>query len=173
MKLGGKGGANTLTGLHFEKRTDLKQKFDQLKGYSVKNSELLFKEEHVATFFRKNDLYKKLLEVKNVEWKKLISKRLLPDDALHVIASNTMFIIELKFQQTSGSVDEKLQTCDFKLRQYKKLCAPLGMRVRYLYVLNGWFQKPEYRDVLNYIQSVGCEYYFEELDLKTLGLPSN
>jgi hypothetical protein len=31
--------------------------------------------------------------------------------------------------------------------------------------------KPEYRDVLNYIQAMWCKYFFEELPLDYLWLP--
>ena len=100
-----------------------------------------------------------------------LSKKLLPDDAIYVIVNNTIFIIELKFQKTAGSVDEKLQTCDFKKKQYRKLLAPLNFEVEYVYILNDWFRQPEYKDVLDYVISVGCQYYFHYLPLQKLGLP--
>ena len=31
--------------------------------------------------------------------------------------------------------------------------------------------KPEYKDVLAYIHSVGCDYYFNYIPLQRLGLP--
>lgn len=46
-------------------------------------------------------------------------KKLLPDDSIYVILNNTFFIIECKYQQVGGSVDEKLQTCDFKRNNIK------------------------------------------------------
>ena len=52
-----------------------------------------------------------------------------------------------------------------------KLVAPLEIKVEYVYVLNDWFRKPEYKDVLNYVNSVGCHYKFNELPLAWLGLP--
>lgn len=52
-----------------------------------------------------------------------------------------------------------------------KLVTPLGLRVEYVYVLNDWFRKKEYKDVLDYIQSVNCHYKFNELPLSWLGLP--
>lgn len=102
----------------------------------------------------------------------VISKKLLPDEALLVIVRETLFIIEVKYQQVPGSVDEKLQTCDFKRKQYLKLVAPLGLRVEYVYILNDWFKKPGYKDVLDYIHSVNCHYKFNELPLAWLGLPT-
>jgi len=112
------------------------------------------------------------LEEKGIGYKKLISKKLLPDDAIFVIINNTMFILEIKFQSGSGSTDEKLQTCDFKIKQYRKLLARLNVEVKYIYILNDWFKKPEYKDVLDYIISIeGCSYYFNYLPLQKIGLP--
>ena len=88
-----------------------------------------------------------------------------------VIVRETLFIIEVKYQQVAGSVDEKLQTCDFKRKQYVKLVAPLGLKVEYVYVLNDWFKHPSYKDVLDYIHNVNCHYRFNELPLSWLGLP--
>jgi len=130
---------------------------------------MLLREIHeVAKCYRKHDLYRFL---NNIDWKKLISKRLLPDDALYVIHNNTLFVIEVKFQNVAGSVDEKLQTCDFKKKQYKKLMSQLNIEVEYIYILSDWFRKPEYKDSLDYIISVDCQYYFEYLPLQKLGLP--
>ena len=52
------------------------------------------------------------------------------------MVNNTLFIIEMKFQEVAGSVDEKLQTCDFKKKQYKRLMAPLNIEVEYVYILD-------------------------------------
>ena len=102
----------------------------------------------------------------------IISKRLFQDEALYVIVNNTLFIIEMKFQKVAGSVDEKLQTCDFKKKQYQKLMAPLNIDIEYIYILNDWFKKSEYKDTLDYIISVsGCSYYFNYLPLRKIGLP--
>lgn len=107
----------------------------------------------------------------NIDWTKYISKRLLPDDSIYVLLNNKLFIIECKHQEVAGSVDEKLQTCDFKKKQYKKLMAPANIDVEYIYLLDGWFRKEQYTDVLNYIHSVGCDYYFEYIPLQRFGLP--
>jgi hypothetical protein len=93
----------------------------------------------VASSFKKHELYR-FLETQGVDWSKILSKRLLPDDAIYVINNNTIFIIEIKYQEVAGSVDEKLQTCGFKLRQYQKLFAPLNYEVEYIYILNDWFR---------------------------------
>lgn len=170
MKKGGIGGANTQTGIEFEGKVDLLTKLDQIAGYNVKHNEIYYQDKIVAYSYRKNSLYTFLKE-QGIDYKNYISKRLLPDDAIYVIKDNTIYIIEIKFQIVAGSVDEKLQTCDFKKKQYQKLFSSLNYEVEYIYVLSDWFRKEEYKDVRDYIISVGCHYYFEYLPLEKLGLP--
>jgi len=175
MKKDGIGGANTQTGINFEGKVDLLEFLDKkIEGYSVKKAkighEIFYNDKIVARSFRKYELYK-FLASQNVDYKKYLSKKLLPDDAIYVIKENTLFIIEVKYQQVGGSVDEKLQTCDFKRKQYIKLFSPLNIEVEYVYVLSDWFKKPEYKDVLDYIINVGCHFYFEYLPLHKIGLP--
>lgn len=176
MKTGGKGGGTTITGLNFEKEVDFHDLLRNIAGYRVEQIPgkaglgVFFNDELVARCFRKHEFYK-FLEEEGVNWRIILSKRLLPDDALLVIVRETLFIIEVKYQQVAGSVDEKLQTCDFKRKQYQKLVASLELKVEYVYVLSDWFRKPEYKDVLDYINSVNCHYKFNELPLAWLGLP--
>lgn len=174
---GGIGGAKTLTGLLFEGKVDLITLLEQIDGYEVKKVVgkagdcVFFHNNLVARCFKKHDFYRFLTEL-GVNWENILSKKLLPDDALLVVVRETLFIIEVKYQQVAGSVDEKLQTCDFKRKQYLKLVAGLGLKVEYVYVLNDWFKQPGYKDVLDYIHSVNCHYKFDALPLAWLGLPT-
>ena len=174
---GGIGGANTGTGLEFERNADFKTLILKQTGYSIQKCEgeagegIFYQGEKVARCFKKHDFYT-FLEEFGINWKEIISKKLLPDDALLVIVRETLFIIEVKYQQVAGSVDEKLQTCDFKRKQYLKLVSKLELKVEYVYVLNDWFKHDSYRDVLAYINSVNCHYKFNKLPLAWLGLPS-
>lgn len=171
MIKGGIGGANTKTGLYFEKEADFLSLIKKQVGYRVEDNTIFYNNKKVAMTFKKHGLYK-YLESNGIDYKKFVSKKILPDDAIFVIINNTLFIIEVKFQNIAGSTDEKLQTCDFKLKQYKKLLSLLNVEVQYIYILNRWFEKPEYKDVLDYIISInGCYYYFEYLPLQKLGLP--
>jgi hypothetical protein len=172
MIKGGVGGANTnKTGLKFEKDTDLKESFQKIEGYSVKDDEIYFNNKKVAELFQKNKLYKNLLEKHNIKWEERASSKLLPDEAILILINNTLFIIEKKFQFGSGSVDEKLQTCDFKKKKYEKLLKGTDIQVKFIYILNDWFNQERNKDTFDYIKSVGCEYYFNNLPLKVLGLP--
>ena len=166
----GKHGGNTKTGLAFEGKTDLSTFLNNQDRYCVIGNVVFYNDEQVAQIFKKNELYK-FLESHGIDWTKLISKKLLPDDSIYVNAINTLFIIECKYQQVAGSVDEKLQTCDFKRKQYQKLMKQLNINVEYIYLLSDWFKDPKYNDVLDYIISMDCHYYFEYIPLTRLGLP--
>lgn len=111
----------------------------------------------------KHNLYKYLKE-NHIDWEKLISKKLLPDEAYFNPITKEFTIYEKKFQQTAGSADEKPQTCAFKIYEYRKIGAAIGAKkVTYTYLLSNWFSKPEYKDMLNYIKSVdGCDYKIME-----------
>lgn len=171
MKEKGTGGANTKTGLVFEGKTDLATFLNQQNGYRVStNGDVYYAEQLIAKIFKKHKLYT-FLEEHKIHWKNLISKKLLPDDSIFVIVKNTIYVIECKFQKVAGSVDEKLQTCDFKKKQYQKLFSRANIEVEYMYLLSEWFRKPEYKDVLDYIISVRCHYYFSYIPLEKLGLP--
>jgi hypothetical protein len=171
MIKGGRGGERTKTGLEFENRARLQFVFEKIPGYAVDDHEVFYRNKKVAELYSKNRLYSDLLDDRGIAWKDLISKKLLPDSALFVPEKSVLFIIELKFQQVAGSVDEKLQTCGFKIRQYKRLMGPLGIKVEYVYVLNDWFKHPSYQDTLDYVHEEGCHYFFEEIPLDFLALP--
>lgn len=139
MKKGGIGGGNTKTGLIYEGKVDLATFIATQKNYTIKENEVHYNGKCVACIFKKYAFYK-YLEMKGIDWSKHISKRLVPDDAIYVIVNNTMFILEVKTQHSRGSVDEKLQTCDFKKKQYQKLLFQLNMEVEYVYILDEWFR---------------------------------
>ena len=169
MIKGGLGGGHTRTGLVFEERVALKAAFEKL-NFKVESGIVYLGKKPVAQLLQKHNLYRNLLEKNNINYKDIISKKLLPDEAVFVEKNKTLYIIEMKFQHIAGSVDEKLQTCDFKNKQYKKLVKKLGFKVKYIYILSDWFKQKQYEDVLNYIKDVGSYYFFEELPLEFLDL---
>ena len=63
MKTGGLGGANTLTGLRFEREVDFQQLIGTVPGYEVKRVSLkagmgvFFEGKLIARCFRKHDFY--------------------------------------------------------------------------------------------------------------------
>ena len=111
----------------------------------------------------KHKLYK-YLESKGIDWTKIISRKLLPDEAYWDENNKILTIYEKKYQQTEGSADEKPQTCGFKIWEFNKIGAALGAtKITYTYILSNWFRSKKYQDMLEYIRSVpGCNYIFEE-----------
>lgn len=163
------GGAQTnKNGLVFEQTTSLREIFEIHPDFTIDGFDVKQNGKVVATLCGKWALYKNVLKQRGVDYASLVSKLLLPDEAL--LVGDTVYIIEKKFQGSSGSVDEKLQTCDFKKKQYTKLFKPAGIKVEYIYVLNDWFKQDSYKDVHDYIKEVGCHFYFNEIPLKALGL---
>jgi hypothetical protein len=166
---GGKGGANTnLTGLAFERRTKLEDALREA-GFDVEKFKVSKGGEIIGDLVGQSRLYK-FLEDKDVDWSKRISSRLKPDEALYSIKAKKLTIIEKKWQQVTGSVDEKLQTSGFKLQQYRKLVDGLGIEVQFVYLLSDFFAAPRYADVLAYIRASGADYHFKSIPLELLDL---
>lgn len=133
---------DTTTGLEFEKRVSCKRDGIDLTKYK---------------------LYK-YLDGQGINWNKIISRKLLPDEAYWDPITKELNVFEKKYQQTEGSADEKPQTCGFKIWEFGKIGKVLGAtKVTYTYVLSDWFKQPKYTDMLEYIASVpGCGYIFME-----------
>ena len=165
------GGAQTnANGLQFERDTSLAQALLRV-GYAVEGEKVKWQGREIAVNSPKHGLYSKILEPRGVDWRTRISKQLLPDEAFLNLQNHTLYILEKKFQGQPGSVDEKLQTCDFKKKQYQKLIRGTDIQqVEYCYLLCDFFKASMYRDVLEYIVSVGCKYRFNELPIEMLGL---
>lgn len=171
-------GVNMVKNMNYESKVDFKNLLRSIDGYKVEKifgkagMGVFFEGKLVARYFGKNDFYK-FLDESNINWRVIISKRLFSDNAILIIIRNTIYFLELKIQQVPELIDEEdLMMCDFNRKQYLKLVTPLGLKVEYVYVLSDWFKKSQYKDVLDYIQSVNCHYKFNELPLAWLGLPT-
>ena len=176
------GGAKTnLNGLSFEGRTHLLDAFEKNISFQVKEIDSTkhsrtysqIKDSRgniIGEYFEKNGIYKYLLKRKDILWNEINSKQYLPDGAFYNLNNNTLYIIEKKYQASSGSVDEKLQTCDFKKKVYQKLFIKTDISVEYYYLLNDWFNQDVYNDVFEYIKKVNCKYFIDFIPLRELGL---
>jgi hypothetical protein len=172
-KVGG-GFKTNSNGLSFEGRTSLIESLDKHEDIEIKQIgneyQVFFKNKLFGIYTEKHSFYSTFLEKKNVDWKQLVSKKYLPDSVFINLMNNTVYIIEKKFQEGSGSVDEKLQTCDFKKKIYTRLIEKTEFRTEYYYLWNTWFTKDEYKDVKEYIHSVGCKFFIETIELEELGI---
>lgn len=172
MKRGGTGGAKTnANGLAFEAKTSLQVSLEEAgfridKCNNVYSGNLL-----VAKLVGKAALAKWLKESYNIDMKEILSAQLRPDEAIYVHATKTLHIVEKKYQSREGSVDEKPQSFAFKLYQYQRLVKAAGIKVKYAYLFNDWWEKPKYKDSIEWILSQGGNVFFEILPLNYLGLP--
>jgi len=181
MRRGGTGGASTLTGLIFEAQNDFYEYLTNLNGYELRRNDnakgksrfedIYYNNHLVGHLFQKHGLYH-FIESKGIDWKDVWSSRLLPDEGLFVLVNNKVYIVEKKYQEVPGSVDEKLQTADFKLKKYQKLFNLLNYEVEYIYLLNDWFEQKRYKDSIDYVKSIkGCSCYINKIPFEIFGLP--
>lgn len=131
---------DTTTGLDFEKKIKIKE-----QGIDLSQTKLY-----------------KYLKENGIDWTKIISRQIRPDEAYFNPETKILSVYEKKFQKTEGSADEKPQTCAFKIFEFKKIGEAIGAeKVTYTYIFNDWFKKSKYKDMLNYIKTVnGCDYIF-------------
>ena len=165
------GGARTnINGLHFEQNTQLNDALEDA-GYIIRdNYKVYYNNQLVGYSTPKYSLYKDFLKPNGINYKDYNSKRWEPDELFINIHNKTAYVIEKKFQNSSGSVDEKLGSCEFKRHEYEKLFYPLDFNVEYIYIFNDWFKNPIYDDVLDYIESKDCFIFFNEIPLNAIGL---
>ena len=120
--------------------------------------EVVISEEGIDVSKRK--LYR-YIEEQGKYWRDAISRKLEPDKAF-ITPDKLLKVYEIKFQQTDGSVDEKITTCAFKLKEFKRIARLLELKdATYTYILSDWFRQPKYKDALDFIKESGCDYYFE------------
>ncbi|MCM1315297.1 MAG: hypothetical protein NC205_07855 [Prevotella sp.] len=165
------GGANTnANGLLFEQQTSLKEALNNSGYYVEPNGEVSDSNGTRRGYCLQKHDFNKCLKDNNVDLD-VNSQILLPDDAFINVQNHKIYIIEKKFQNCYGSVDEKLQTCAFKKWHYNRLANQILYTVEYIYVLNDWFSNHrKYKDVLDWIKLQGCHYYFYSIPLQLLGL---
>lgn len=105
---------DTTTGLEFEKRVTVNR-----SGINLSQDKLY-----------------QYLKTQNIDYTTILSRKLKPDEAY--LEDDHLYIYEKKFQKTEGSADEKPQTCAFKIWEFRKIGAALGIKpknVTYTYIL--------------------------------------
>jgi hypothetical protein len=171
MIAGGVGGANTMSGAYFEQiargeapgipvhKTNLRFHFEEKTDKLYALSQIHSKNTGLPTSEIPKD---KMERAKKFEGKYLLTKALEPDEAYIDYETSTLTIFEKKFQNGGGSVDEKIQTCGFKMHQYQRIAKELGIEnVYFIYILSEYFKDPYYSDALDYIKSIpNCDYFF-------------
>lgn len=157
---------DTTTGLKFEERVYIGGKGIDLSKENLRKyieklfPDSLFSLSHVTQWNRDKEKFAKGVQP-------ILSKELKPDEAYFNPELLTLKVYEKKTQHGNGSADEKLQTCAFKIAQYRKIAKYLGVpseNVTFTYILDKWFNDPKYKDTLDFIRTVdGCDYIIMEV----------
>ena len=169
-KVGG-GSQTNKNGLKFERDTDFIEAVKLFNHLKVRENQILFEGRQVALVTEKHSFYRDFLDPLGINYKEIVSSKLLPDTAVINYHTRDVFIIEKKYQSGHGSVSEKLQTTDFKLGQYKKLLKNTKYKANFLWLLNGsYFNQAKFRDVYSHIESQGGKYYFDLIPIEDLKL---
>ena len=85
-------------------------------------------------------------------------KTLQPDECYVDEVNKIINIIEKKFQQCAGSVDEKIQTGPFKIWFYKEQYP--DYEIRYCYCLSDWFRSDKYKPEMRFLKEYNIEVFW-------------
>ena len=157
----GAGGKNTnKNGLLYEKMTDLSSYYRIIKN-NKHSDDIIFNNDNIVFLrVKKANLFKCM----NKEMNKQIHKAhgcKRPDECYINQGTNTIFIIEKKFQQRSGSVCEKIQTSDFKIWQYSRTFPKY--KIVYIYSLSNWFRE-NCKAEIEYLQTKNIPIFWGDSD---------
>jgi hypothetical protein len=165
----GAGGANTnVNGLSYEDNTDLKVCYCEIEENKENNSKKIKFEGNTREFInvKKAAFHKYMDEIgeKNNSLQ-LAAGCKQPDEVYIDLERKIIFIIEKKFQQSPGSVDEKLQTAPYKKHFYEKLFQ--NYKINYIYCLSDWFKLDTYKGLLEYLEENSIPVFWgNDLDYK-------
>ncbi len=155
MKEGGKGGdVAAKSGIDFENKNSFLNIVSQDPNLSyefidtdskAKNKpfKILGQDKLIAEVYFEKQMYNDLLSKENVFWGDYFYKMWKPDTFVINFNLKKCFVVEMKNQKTPGSVDEKLQSFNFKIEYYKKILSKSNSlndyEFEYLFVLSDWF----------------------------------
>lgn len=136
----GAGGSNTnKNGLPYEELTDLESEYTVISSDDKHSKNIQFSaSDRIFKMTKQSGLFKCMNTHVNKEVAKGHGCKN-PDECYIDEESKTIFILEKKFQQVSGSVCEKIQTSDFKIWQYNRTFPEY--KIVYLYCISDWFKE--------------------------------
>ena len=120
------GGANTnANGLKFEQETSLSEALNAA-GYVLKSNGYVYHssslERPIALSAPKHKLYQRILNPRGVKWREIISKQMLPDEALLNLETNTIHIIEKNFRIALDLLMKNCKLVALKIAISKTIC---------------------------------------------------
>ncbi|GAB6636286.1 hypothetical protein BOVMAS19_18340 [Streptococcus uberis] len=179
------GGANTnLNGKNFEGFTDLsvgiardlvgKYEISELDMPDTKKTKVFIIKNRIGEFvggiYQQNRLYD-WLKNQGIDYSKYNSKKWMPDEAFINERNKTLYIVEKKFQATSGSVDEKVFGFPNKRRFYQRMVNELDFHVEFIFLGNSeYWDTPRMRDYIIAMREDGVRVMFDNYEYEWLGL---
>lgn len=170
----GGGEKTNLNGKKFEEETSLINVLVLNNYFVTKNGVVQRNGINIGICASQKDIYPNIYGIEYKDAFRFVSKRLKPDDAFYNNSNQTLYIIEKKYQEGKGSVDEKLLTSEYKELYYKKIASNTHKcqisNVKMIYILNDYFKNECYKDIIDYMIWKKCSVAFNRLDLSLLGL---
>lgn len=187
MKKGGKGGANTNRGgLAFEQETDLSARIQRdlsdLYFLEIVDDPAIVKRstKKVYRVIRRKDNHLIGYIAKQSQFYNVMKylyglgnqnhKRWEPDEAFFNLDNQTIFIIEKKWQQTNGSVDEKIFGFVNKRRLYQNNFNQLIFEPKPMVEFGALFNRSWWLDGRNGRNERGYQDYFDSLRIDGIKL---
>lgn len=150
---------NTTSGSKFEISTDIQAAL-KAEGY-MPNGNISSNGVYSLKFTSKYSFNRWVKEEFDKSWESVgIKWKMLPDESVFCPEILRVSILEKKFQNTAGSVDEKILTGVAKALAYEKLFAGTGVQVQYAFLLNDWFKKERYTYFIDLNNTFGIKTFF-------------
>jgi hypothetical protein len=163
---------NTKSGLIFEKKSNLRKELSKVPELNIIGDIVYHKNSNkkLGILVEKYNFIRYLKSV-GINYSDFVEKKKLPDSSIIILDNEgtptSLIIIENKFQNTSGSVDDKITTAPYKRKCYIKLVSNLEIKVDFIYIFSDWFKKG-YKDELNYLKEENIQYYFNEIPINKI-----
>lgn len=158
-------GEHTLTGNRFEKNTQLADIFKQ-NGYTFSDQGEVF--DHTTPlhifYVPKQKFYSFFgLHIHQVRDK--MGQALEVDEIVVNQNTKTIYFLEKKYQEKTGSTDEKIQTGPYKRFYFQQFLQKFQLsdyHIEYAYLLNNWFTHERYQSVFNYLASQHIDCFIDK-----------
>lgn len=157
----GAGGAKTnKNGLSYEDMTEIKEsdryKYTDSLKVKTKMIQRVIIDGELHIKIKKAEL--KLYMNENKKYNTESEKASEPDECYINEDKKIINIIEKKFQQINGSVDEKIQTCVFKIWFYNEQYR--DYEIRYCYCLSDWFKSKKYKPEMRFFKKYEIDVFW-------------
>ena len=125
----------------------------------MNNCKFFENSENQILILRGKDLHKFAANLEKKYYQEKFQKLLLPDLVLINLKLRLIVVLEIKNQESAGSVDEKLQTQHFKQYYYEHLSKDLDFDLKIFWFLGGRYftlNASKYEAIFEYMKNCGA-----------------